>query len=158
MESKVLYLGLWMESWKTIVIFLINALQIAYFQNIMHKLEFLNLEPKMPYLGVLGSSFEKPLSYLKSASLNLPCCKVSCKKIKILKFGTENGRFRYFGAGIWKNYSHIWNQRPRICLITKFGGKTKILKFGTKMHDLGIFEQEVEKYILIFEISTLESV
>ena len=54
----------------------------------------------MPYLGVLGSSFEKPLSYLKSASLNLPCCKVSCKKIKILKFGTENGRFRYFGAGI----------------------------------------------------------
>ena len=66
--------------------------------------------------------------------------------------------FGILGLEFEKNYSHIWNQRPRICLITKFGGKTKILKFGTKMHDLGIFEQEVEKYILIFEISTLESV
>ena len=27
-----------------------------------------------------------------------------------------------------KNYCYIGNQRPRICLIAKFGSKTKILK------------------------------
>ena len=48
------------------------------------------------------------------------------------KFVTKNARFAYFWAGIWKYYYHIWNQRPRICLVAKFGGKIKILKFGTK--------------------------
>ena len=33
----------------------------------MQKLELLNLEAKMPHLGVLGSNFEKQLSHLKSA-------------------------------------------------------------------------------------------
>ena len=42
--------------------------------------------PKVPYLCVLGSIFEKRLSYLKSASLNVSYCKVSYK-MKILKFG-----------------------------------------------------------------------
>ena len=37
----------------------------------MQKLEFQNHEPKMPYLGVLGSNFEKPLPYLQSAPSNL---------------------------------------------------------------------------------------
>ena len=46
----------------------------------MQKLEFLNLEPKMPYLGVLGSNFEKPLSSLKSAPSKLSYCNVWCKK------------------------------------------------------------------------------
>ena len=30
-----------------------------------------NLGPKLPYLDILGSKFEKVLSYLKSASSNL---------------------------------------------------------------------------------------
>ena len=37
------------------------------------------LELKLPYLDILGSKFEKVLSYLKSASSNLLKCKVSCK-------------------------------------------------------------------------------
>ena len=87
----------------------------------------------MPYLSVLGSSFEKPLSYLKSAPSNLPCSKLSFKKKKnVLKLGTKNVRFPYLGAGIWKYYYHIWNQRPRICLVAKFGAKIKIVKFGTR--------------------------
>ena len=55
----------------------------------MQKLEFLNLETKMPYLGVLGSNFEKTLSYLKSAPSNFPCWKVSCKKKKVLNLGQK---------------------------------------------------------------------
>ena len=46
----------------------------------VQELEFLNLEPKMRHLSVLGSNFEKSLSYLQSASLNLPHCKAWCKK------------------------------------------------------------------------------
>ena len=76
----------------------------------------------MSYLSVLGSNFEKPLSYLKSAHSNLPCCKVSCKKKKLFV------RFLYVGAGIWKYCCHIWNQRPRICLAAKFGAKITILR------------------------------
>ena len=33
----------------------------------------------MPYLSVLGSNSEKPLSYLKSAHSNLPCWEFSAK-------------------------------------------------------------------------------
>ena len=54
------------------------------------------------------------------------------KKKKMNKFGTKNVWFGYFWAGIWKQYCHIWNQYPRICLIAKFHGKTKAPKFWTK--------------------------
>ena len=53
------------------------------------------------------------------------------------KFGTKNAWFGYFWAGIWKQYDHIWNEHPRICLIAKFRGKTKMPKFETK--NLGNF-------------------
>ena len=48
------------------------------------------------------------------------------------KFGTKNAWFMYFWAGIWKQYCHIWNQYPRICLVAKFSKKAKKPKFGTK--------------------------
>ena len=41
--------------------------------------------------------------------------------------------FYLFWSGIWKQYSHIWNQHPRICLIVKIRKKTKVSKFGLKM-------------------------
>ena len=53
----------------------------------------------------------------------------------------------YFWAGIWKYYCHIWNQCSRICLVAKFGAKIEILKFGTKMSDLGIFGLEFENIL-----------
>ena len=40
----------------------------------------------MPFLGVLGSNFDKPLSYLKLAPWNLPYSKVWCKNKKSLNF------------------------------------------------------------------------
>ena len=79
------------------------------------------------------------LSYLKSASLNLSCCKVSAK-VKILTFGAKNVLFGYFWARISKkNYCHNWNKHPRICLIAKFWEKTKTSKYGTKNALSGYF-------------------
>ena len=61
------------------------------------------------------------------------------------KFGTKNARFRYFWAGTWKQYCHIWNQHPGICLIAKSRGKTKMPKFGTKNAWFGYFGPEICK-------------
>ena len=64
----------------------------------------------MPYLDVLGSNFEKLMSYLKSAPSNLSHCKFDAKvrkKIKLPKFGTKNALFGYFWARILKSYCHI---------------------------------------------------
>ena len=48
---------------------------------------------------------------------------------------------------------------PRICLVAKFGAKINILKFETKLSDLGFFELKLKKKtIVIFEISNLEFV
>ena len=60
----------------------------------MQKLEFLNLEPGMGYLGVLDSNLEKPLPYLQSLLWNLPCCKVWYKKLKSLNWGLKMPDFR----------------------------------------------------------------
>ena len=42
------------------------------------------------------------------------------------KFGTKNTLFRYFWASILKNYCHISNQHPQICLFSKFHKKAKM--------------------------------
>ena len=38
------------------------------------------------------------------------------KKTKKHKFGTKNALFKSFWAGISRQYCHIRNQHPRICL------------------------------------------
>ena len=95
-KSTIWVFGL--KYWKIIVILVINALQFICLiaQSFVQKLEILNLEPKMSYLDVLGSYFEKPLSCLESAPSNLPYCKVWFKN-KNFKFGTKNARFPYMG-------------------------------------------------------------
>ena len=55
------------------------------------------------------------------------------------KFGTRNGWFGGFGAGIWKGYCYIWNQCPWICLIANVAGKTKMPKCGIKNVLFGYF-------------------
>ena len=55
------------------------------------------------------------------------------------KFGTKNALFAYFWAKIFKNYCHIWNQHPQICLLAKFSEKTKTPRFGTKNAWFGHF-------------------
>ena len=58
----------------------------------------------------------------------------------MLKFGikipylgnlTQNPLFEYFWTRSLKNYCHIWNQHPQICLTAKFCEK-KCLNLGQK--------------------------
>ena len=90
------------------------------------------------------------LLHLKSPSSNLSNCRISWKK-KMPKFGTKNALFRYFSGRTLKNYCHIWNWHPRICLFANFGAKMKILKFGTKNALFGYFWAGIFKtYCLIW--------
>ena len=41
----------------TIVIFEINTLKFVYYENFTKKQKYLNLGPKMPYLGIFGLEF-----------------------------------------------------------------------------------------------------
>ena len=86
----------------------------------------------MPHLSTFDWNLKMILSYLKSAPSNLSNCKISRKNKKKLKFGIKNTLFGYFWARISKNYCHIWNQLPQICLIVKFFRKTKMPKCGIK--------------------------
>ena len=58
------------------------------------------------------------------------------------KFGTKCALFWYFWARILKNYGHIQNQHPQICLFAKFREKTKLSKFELKLFYFGIFGLE----------------
>ena len=55
------------------------------------------------------------------------------------KFETKNALFGYGWDRISKHYFLISNQHPRICLVAKFRGKTKMPNLGPKMPYLGIF-------------------
>ena len=93
----------------------------------------------MSYLSVLGCDFEKPMSYLKSAPSNLSYCKVWCKKYKSLNLGRKMPYLHIFGLEFVNIIVIFNNQYPRICLVAKFGVKTKILKFGAKKCLMWVF-------------------
>ena len=106
----------------------------------------------MPYLGALGSHFEKPLSYLKSAPSKLSYGKVWCfmpriclipkfreKKKKVSKFGIKNALFGYFWARILKKLLSYLKSAPS----NLYDSKSLIWVF------LG---QTFQKTIVIFEI------
>ena len=52
------------------VLFGVNDIEFAQLQDLVQKQDPLSLWPKMFYFGVLGSKFQKLLSYLKLALLN----------------------------------------------------------------------------------------
>ena len=62
----------------------------------------LNFIRKMSFLVNLADNLKKNL-HLKSATTNLPKCKVLCQREKS-KFGSKNPLFGYFWTNIWKNY------------------------------------------------------
>ena len=57
----------------------------------------------MSYLGVLGSNFEKPQSYLKSAAFYWPYCKGWCKKQNLFNLGPKIPDVRILGL----EFEHI---------------------------------------------------
>ena len=75
-------------------------------------------------------------------------------KKKLPKFGIKNALFgnvsarflktqaRFLKVSFLKSYCHICNQHRQICKIAKFHEKQNCLRFGSQMHDLGIFGLE----------------
>ena len=74
----MLYLGLWDGMLKNYCDICISHPTIYLMAKFRGKIRILNLEPKMPYLDVLGCHFEKSLSYLKLAPSKLLYCKGWC--------------------------------------------------------------------------------
>ena len=98
----------------------------------------------MPYFGIFGLEFEKILSYLKPASLNLSCSNVLWKN-KNPEISDQKAMIGYFWDGIWKWYYHIWNEHPRNCLVINVCGKMKMPKLETKNALHGYFSTGIRK-------------
>ena len=65
----------WLEFGKGTVIFEVT-LKSFWKEDFVQKWKSLNLGPKMPYLGILGSDFVTTLSHLKSTPLDFSHCEV----------------------------------------------------------------------------------
>ena len=98
---------------------------------------------------------KKLLLYLQSRLLNLSICKVLSKN-KNPGILNQKCLIWVFWAGIWKYYCHNSNYRLRVCLISKFGAKIKILNLGLKTPYFAIFGLEFENNIIIFDINALD--
>ena len=64
------------------------------------EIKILKFGTKIALTGYFSWNFEKLMLYLKSASSNLPTCKVISENKKNFKLGTKNILFRYFWAAI----------------------------------------------------------
>ena len=119
----------------------------------------LNFRPKVPYLGVFRMQFWKTIFIFEIRAFEFIKNKfVQNKKIKSNFGWTKDTLFCYFWALILKKYYHIWNQQYRICQDEKFRPKIETLKFGTKNVSCEYFWAVDLKAIVIFEITTQESV
>ena len=150
----------------TMVIFEICVLEFVLFQILVQKQKSckkIHEKTKMPKFGTKNALF----GYFWARIFKTFChiwnqhpriCQIAKfrKKMKMSNFGTKNALFEYFGAGIYRKYCDISNEHSRICLIAKFGEKWHFLNLEPKMPYLSIFRLELQKNILIFEISTLE--
>ena len=105
----------WGQNLKMILSYLKSTpSNLSNYKNFVKKWKYLNLWSEMVYLSAFGLNI-----FLKFI--------IVIFGISTLKY-VENGFLiltlnfcigPLFGARIWKWYCHIWNQHPRICLITK---------------------------------------
>ena len=103
------YLGIvGLEFQKIIVIFEISTFEFSQLQNFVKKQKFLNLGPKISYLGVFGLELkEKTIVIFEISTLGFFLIAKYCELMKMPKFGTKSALFGYFGARILNNYCHI---------------------------------------------------
>ena len=112
---------------ETISIFEISSLDFFKFQIFALKLKFLNLVPKMFYLGVWAA-------FLKNyCHIWWPSCKNKNPLIWDQKY-----LIWVFRKSSSKNYGHIWNHSSQIFLIVKFRIGINMSKFWTQNTYLGI--------------------
>ena len=147
----VFFAGIWR---KLLPFFKSVPLNFSICEGSCKNKKYLHIGQKLHYLGIFGLEFENTIVIFDINALEFSNCNVWCK-IKTLKFTTKNIWFVYFWAGIWKYFYHIWNQRPRVCLVAKFDAKIRILKFRTENAWFRYFWAR-NLTIVIFEISTLE--
>ena len=111
------------------------------------KQKCLNLEPKTLHLSIFhqksliwlffGKNFKKAIFKFEIQTFKFVNLQNFTKKTKMPEFCMKNAFFMYFSSGIWKQFCHIWNQSPWICLTGKYCEITKMLKFGTKIAFFG---------------------
>ena len=114
-------------------------------QRLVQNWKFLNLEPKMTCLGVLGSNL-KNHCYIRNQRPQICFIAKFGVKIKILKFGSKNVLIAYFWVRNLKIILSYLKSEPSSSSNSKFCNKTKNPKFGTKT------------ITVIFKISTLNFV
>ena len=96
-RKKALFGYFWNIILKTIVIFEINTLKFVYLQNFMKNPKRINLEPKMPDLGIfdqkcliwllLGKKYEKTILVFQISTLKFVYFQLFIKKQNCLKLG-----------------------------------------------------------------------
>ena len=112
---------------ETISTFEISSLDFFKFQSFAQKLKFLNLVPKMLYLGV-WAAFSKNYCHIWWPSSKNKNPLIWDQKYLIWVFRKSSS----------KNYSHIWNHSSQIFLIVKFRVGINMSKFWTQNTYLGI--------------------
>ena len=90
---------------------------------------------KNVFFGCFGKQFWKTIVIIKISALKFAVLQNLEQKRKILKIGTKNARFPYFGTGTSKYYCHMW----KFSSCCKVWWKIKILKFGSKNAGFGYF-------------------
>ena len=111
--------------------------------------------PKMLYLGnfdqkyliwvFLGENFKKTIAIFEISTLKFVYLQNFTKKQKCLNLGPKMLYLGIFGLEFKKNYCHIWNQDPWICLIAKYCEIMKMPKFGSKSALFGYFWARILK-------------
>ena len=89
-------------------------------------------------LGIFGLELENSILIFQISTLEFVWLQNVVWKRKCLNYGPKISYLGFFLENFKKNYCHIWNKHPEICLIQKFCKKrTKMIKFGTKDASFG---------------------
>ena len=128
---------------------LISALSKLSQWTLSRKKKVINLPPKMPYLVVFASEFQKPvvifeINFIKFFQLQNFSVKQKClnvgSKCLIWVFLTKDTLFGYFSARILNFFCYIRKQHPWISLFAKSPRKKNAYVWDEKCLKIAIFE------------------
>ena len=126
----------WAASWKLFCHIWNQEPRICVTEKFHEKTEASKFGNKNALFWRFGKQCWKAIVIFEISNLEFAFLQSFVQKLNIIRFGNKNANF---GARILKYYCHIWNQCPRICLLTKLEANTKIFKFGTKNALFGYF-------------------
>ena len=135
--------------------------QIWLFAKFHEKTKMLKFGNKNAWFGYFWARILENYCHVLNQHLRICVIPKFCEETKMLRFGTKNAFFEYFWPknlylvifGLEfkkKNYCHIWNQHPWICVIAKHREITKMPKFGTKSALFGYFWAGIWKKLLSY--------